>query len=46
LSEKPEPDCRPVQPYLNDAPIHGLSDIRIACSQRILAAAPSPLAPS
>jgi hypothetical protein len=34
----------PTFAYLNDAPIHGLADIRRACSQRILGVAPSPLA--
>jgi hypothetical protein len=30
--------------YLNDAPIHGLTDIPLAYFQRILGVAPSPLA--
>jgi hypothetical protein len=32
--------------YPDDAPIRGLADIHLAYSQRILGAAPSPLAPS
>jgi hypothetical protein len=31
--------------HLNDAPIHGLADVRLAYFQRILRVAPSPLAP-
>jgi hypothetical protein len=34
----------PAFAYLDDAPIHGLADMRLAYSQRILGVAPSPLA--
>jgi hypothetical protein len=27
MSQKPEPGLWPVQPYPNDAPIHGLTDV-------------------